>query len=69
MGLVAWTMKKPPDTLATLRKAIDRLERADDAYRASILAAVEEYGHAENARAAGISRQAVRQLVLREADR
>jgi DNA-directed RNA polymerase specialized sigma24 family protein len=62
-------MKKPPDTLATLRKAIDRLERADDAYRAAILAAVEEYGYAETARAAGISRQAVRQLALREADR
>jgi DNA-directed RNA polymerase specialized sigma24 family protein len=59
-------MSKKTDTLGTLRRAVERLERAEDDYRAAILAAVDEYGYAETARAAGISRQAVRQLVLRE---
>jgi DNA-directed RNA polymerase specialized sigma24 family protein len=58
-------MRKETDTLAALRRAVDRLERAEYDYRAAILAAVDEHGYAETARAAGISRQAVRQLVLR----
>jgi DNA-directed RNA polymerase specialized sigma24 family protein len=58
-------MPKKTDTLEVLRRAVERLERAEDEYRAAILAAVDEYGYAETARAAGISRQAVRQLVLR----
>jgi DNA-directed RNA polymerase specialized sigma24 family protein len=58
-------MPKKTDTLATLHRTVERLERAEDDYRAAILAAVDEHGYAQTARAAGISRQAVRQLVLR----
>lgn len=54
-----------PPTLRALTRAIERKQKADAEYRAAVIAAAEEVGYAETARIAGITRQAVRQLVLR----
>jgi hypothetical protein len=53
------------NTLKELRRAVDRKERAEQEWRAAMVAAVAEHGYAETARVVGLSRQAVRQLVLR----
>lgn len=61
-----------PDPLANVRKAAASKRRAEDSYRAALAAAVhtlEQNGardaFAQVAAAAGVSRQAVRQLVAR----
>lgn len=62
-------MNRQPEALRVLQRALKRREEADSAYRAAVVAAAEEVGYAEAARAAGLSRQAVRQLVLRARQR
>jgi len=53
--------------LLEVRRAAQAKRRADERYRAALLRAVEELGaYTLVAEAAGISRQAVRQLVARE---
>jgi DNA-directed RNA polymerase specialized sigma24 family protein len=53
-------------TLATVTRATRKHERASSEYRAALLAAHEAgHSYAEIAKAAGVSRQAVRQLLLR----
>jgi hypothetical protein len=56
-------MPAKPDTLKTLRRAAARKAAADEQFRVALEAAVNEYGYAEAARAAGTSRQRVRQLL------
>jgi len=60
-------------TLLEVRRAVDNRGRADARYRAALVAAVEDLeadgardAFAQVARVAGVSRQAVRQLVARE---
>jgi len=53
--------------LAEVRRATQAKRRAEERYRAALVRAVDELGaYALVAEAAGISRQAVRQLVARE---
>jgi len=53
--------------LAEVRRAAQAKRRAEERYRAALLRAVDELeGYTLVAEAAGISRQAVRQLVARE---
>ena len=54
-----------PSSLQKLRRARKRRDEAELAYRAAVIVAALDVGYAEAARAAGLSRQAVRQLVLR----
>jgi DNA-directed RNA polymerase specialized sigma24 family protein len=55
-----------PNTLSQLAKAWGAKRRADEQYRAALLAAVDDgVSYAELARRMGISRQAVRQFVDR----
>jgi DNA-directed RNA polymerase specialized sigma24 family protein len=59
-------MTDRPDPLSQLAKAWGAKRRADERYRAALLAAVDDgVSYAELARRMGISRQAVRQLVDR----
>ena len=56
--------------LADVRRAVAAKRRADERYRAALVRAVDELGaYALVAEAAGVSRQAVRQLVRRELER
>ncbi len=54
-------------TLTTVKRTAAKQQRASSEYRAALLAALKA-GHsfAEIARAAGVSRQAVRQFVARQ---
>ena len=55
-----------PDPLATLQKAHKARRRADNAYRAALLAAVADgHTYAELARMLGISRQSIRKVATR----
>lgn len=55
-----------PDPLHSVKRAAQAKRRAEKAYRSAVVAA-REAGHSypEIARAAGTSRQAIRQLLLR----
>jgi hypothetical protein len=56
--------------LAEVRRVAKAKRRADERYRAALVRAVDELGeYALVAEAAGVSRQAVRQLVQRERTR
>lgn len=55
-----------PDPLSGVKRAAAAKRRADDQYRATLVAAVDAgASYAELARELGTSRQAIRQLVIR----
>jgi hypothetical protein len=56
-------MPAKPDTLKALERAAARKAAADETFRLALEAAVAEHSYAEAARAAGTSRQRVRQLL------
>jgi plasmid stability protein len=53
------------DPLVRVKRAATSKRRAEQEYRAALAAAVSEHGYAATAKAAGVSRQSVRQQLTR----